>query len=167
MAVTGRIERAPTRGVFSDVDGEVEREIAVQAAVRAPGEPARIERVAADVRGNAIDDVVRTERDTAAARITGRIAQVVDYAFFVLYGLLGLRFLLAFVAARSGAGFTRFITNVTDPLYWPFRNIVEGLHIGGGHVIALSVVVAVIVYGLLHLAVRGLLRLVAERRFGV
>jgi uncharacterized protein YggT (Ycf19 family) len=165
MPITGRIEGSPH--VIAEVGDEVERDIAAKGAVPAPGEPARIERVAANLRGAAIDDVVRTERDVAAARITGRIAQVLDYLFALVYALLGVRFLLAFLAARSGAGFTRFVTTVTDPLYAPFRNIVDGLRLGGGHVVALSIVVAVIAYGLLHLATRGLLGVIAKRRVGV
>ena len=53
-----------------------------------------------------------------------RVSQIVDYIFYVLYALLGLRFLLALLAAKSTAGFVRFIVAVTDPFYRPFRGIV-------------------------------------------
>lgn len=164
MPVTSRAEGAPPRsGVISQVGDDVERDIASSAAVPAPGEPARIERVAADLRGSAISDVVRSERDASTARRAGRVSQVVDYLFFVVYGLLGLRFVLALIAARSTAGFTQFVATVTDPLYAPFRGIISSTNLGHGYVVVLSIVVALVVYALAHLAIRGLIRLVAHR----
>lgn len=165
MAMTDRVESVPTRaGVIAQVGDDVEQEIADSATVPAPGEPARIERVAANIRGNAIGDVARGERDVTAARWVGRVSQVVDYLFLILYGLLGLRFVLALIAARSSAGFTQFVVAVTDPLYAPFRNIVSSTHLGDGYVVVLSLVVALVVYGLAHLGIHGLFRLVAHRQ---
>lgn len=164
MSVTGRVQSAPLRGgVVSEVNDGVESEIAARAAAPSPDEPARIERVAADLRGTAIAGVARDVRDVGVARVIGRISQVVDYLFFVVYGLLGLRFVLALIAARSTAGFTQFIAMVTDPLYAPFRGIVSNTNLGHGYVVVASVVVALVVYGMAHVAVRGLLRIVAHR----
>ena len=87
-----------------------------------------------------------------------RISQVIDYLFFVLYALLGLRFLLALLAASSSAGFVRFIVTVTDPFYEPFRGIVSSPRTDGGHTLMVPLVIAFIVYVLLHLAINGLLR---------
>jgi hypothetical protein len=96
-----------------------------------------------------------------------RESQVVDYIFFVIYALLGMRFLLALMAARSTAGFVRFIVAVTNPFYLPFRGIVASPSTDQGHTLLLPIVVALIAYMLLHLAINGLLRMVAHRKTAI
>jgi uncharacterized protein YggT (Ycf19 family) len=77
---------------------------------------------------------------------------------------LGMRFLLALLAARSSAGFVRFIVAVTAPFYEPFRGIVASPSTNAGHTLLLPIVVAIIAYVLLHLAINGLLRMFAHRK---
>ena len=101
------------------------------------------------------------------ARGVARVSQVVDYIFFVIYALLGLRFLLALLAARSSAGFVRFIVTVTSPFYEPFRGIVSSPSTDNGHTLMMPLVVAIIVYILLHLGINGLLRLIAHRKTAI
>ncbi|MDX6574446.1 MAG: hypothetical protein QOE96_399, partial [Blastocatellia bacterium] len=110
--------------VKSQVEGEVQAEIAESAAVTPAPETARIDQLAGQFRAKAVDEVVETEREVGRARGVARVSQVIDYLFFVLYALLGLRFLLALLAANSNAGFVQFIVTVTNPFYQPFRNIV-------------------------------------------
>lgn len=153
--------------VKSQVEGEVQAEIAESAAQTPPREGARIDQVAGEFRTKAVDEVVQTEREVGRARGVARVSQVIDYIFFVLYALLGLRFLLALLAARSGAGFVRFIVAVTDPFYKPFRGIVSSPTIEGGHTLMMPLVIAIIVYVLLHLAINGLLRILAHRKTAV
>jgi hypothetical protein len=153
--------------VKSQVEGEVQAEIADRAAVAPPAEGQKIDQVAGDFRAKAVNEVVETEREVGRARGAARISQVVDYIFFVIYALLGLRFLLALLAARSGAGFVQFIVTVTNPFYSPFRGIVSSPTAGGGHTLMLPLVVAIIVYVLLHLAINGLLRMIAHRKTAV
>lgn len=93
-----------------------------------------------------------------------RISQIVDYAFYAAYALLAVRFALALIAARSGAGFVRFIVAITNPLYEPFRGIVKSPHLGGGHTLVLPLIVAIVAYALLHAAITGLLRLLAHKK---
>ncbi len=95
------------------------------------------------------------------------MSQVVDYIFYVAYGLLAIRLVLALLAARSGAGFVQFIRAVTDPLYAPFRGIVASPTAEGGYTLALPIVVALVVYALLHAGVNGLLRLLAHRKTAI
>ena len=160
--------RAQQHGsVKSQVEGEVQAEIAEHAAEAAPREDARVQQVASEFRGKAVNEVVQSEREVERARGVARISQIVDYLFFVLYALLGLRFLLALLAARSGAGFVRFVVAVTDPFYRPFRGIVASPSIEGGHTLMLPLVIAIIVYLLLHLAINGLLRIIAHRKTAV
>ncbi len=152
--------------VKSQVEGEVQAEIAERAATR-PTEGAAIDQVAGEFRAKAVTEVVQTEREVERARGVARISQVIDYLFFVLYALLGLRFVLALLAARSSAGFVRFIVAVTDPFYRPFRGIVASPSTDGGHTLMLPLVIAIVVYILLHLGINGLLRMFAHRKVAV
>ncbi len=153
--------------VKSQVEGEVEAEIAEQAARTAPKEEARVGQVADDFRAKAVDEVVEHEHEVVRARGLARVSQIVDYIFYLIYALLGLRFLLALMAARSSAGFVRFIVAVTDPFYEPFRGIVASPRTDGGHTLMMPLVIAIIVYVLLHLGINGLLRLIAHRKTAI
>src|SRR5215210_6774176 len=139
--------------VKAQVEGEVEAEIAEQAARTAPPDEVRVEQVAQDFRAKAVDEVVETEREVERGRGAARISQIVDYIFFVIYGLLALRFLLALLAARSTAGFVQFIVAVTNPFYSPFKGIVASPRTDDGHTLLMPIVVAIIAYVLLHLAI--------------
>jgi F0F1-type ATP synthase membrane subunit a len=160
--------RAEQHGAIkSQVEGEVQAEIADRAAQAAPAEGQKIDQVAGEFRDKAVNEVVQTEREVGRARGVARISQVVDYIFFVIYALLALRFLLALLAARSSAGFVRFIVTVTNPFYEPFRGIVASPSTDGGHTLVLPLVIAIIVYILLHLGINGLLRMFAHRKTAV
>ena len=153
--------------VKSQVEGEVQAEIAESAAVAPQPESERINQLAGQFRAKAVDEVVETEREVGRARGVARVSQVIDYIFFVLYALLGLRFLLALLAANSSAGFVQFIVTVTNPFYVPFRNIVASPRTGDGHTLMLPLVIAIIVYVLLHLAINGVLRIIAHRKTAI
>jgi hypothetical protein len=153
--------------VKAQVEGEVQAEIAESAAVTPPGESERIDQVAGQFRAKAVDEVVQTEREVERGRGAARISQVIDYLFFVLYALLGLRFLLALMAARSGAGFVQFIVAVTNPFYEPFRGIVGSPRTDAGHTLMMPLIIAFIVYVLLHLGINGILRMIAHRKTAV
>jgi len=151
--------------VKADIEGEVHQEIAAEASrTRASDEARQIKDVASEFRSRAVDEVVETEREVSRSRGLARVSQVVDYIFYVIYGLLGMRFLLALLAARSSAGFVQFIVAITDPFYTPFRGIVRSPSIEGEHTLMLPIVVAIVAYIMLHLAILGLLRLLAHRR---
>lgn len=153
--------------VKSQVEGEVQAEIAEHAAQTPPPDHARVGQIADEFKAKAVDEVVEQEREVGRARGLARVSQIVDYIFYVIYALLGLRFLLALLAARSGAGFVRFIVAVTDPFYEPFRGIVASPRTDGGHTLMLPLVIAIIVYILLHLGINGLLRLIAHRKTAI
>jgi len=69
--------------------------------------------------------------------------------------------------ARSSAGFVRFFVAVTGPFYQPFRGIVSSPSTGDGHTLMMPLVIAIIVYVLLHLAINGLLRMLAHRKTAI
>lgn len=99
-----------------------------------------------------------------AARTTARGSQFLDYAFYVLYGLLGVRLVLAMIAADSNNGFVRGISAVTAPFYAPFKGIVASPTVEGGSTFVMPIIVAIVAYALLHLAINGLLRMVGTRK---
>jgi len=153
--------------VKAQVEGEVQAEIADQAQVAAPAESQRIEQVAGDFRAKAVNEVIDTEREVQRGRGAARISQIIDYIFFVLYALLGMRFLLALLAARSSAGFVQFIVAVTNPFYLPFKGIVASPSTDQGHTLMMPIIIAIIAYLLLHLAINGLLRMLAHRKTAI
>lgn len=150
--------------IKSNVKAEVGDDIYAEAARPVPSQAARVEAVADGMRSTAVDEVVQTEREVKRARIVARISQVVDYAFFLVYGLLTIRLLLELFAARESAGFFQFIKSVTDPFYAPFRGLVPSPSTPEGFTLALPIVIAIVVYMLLHLAINGLLRIFAHRK---
>lgn len=153
--------------IKSNVKAEVGGEINAEAARPAPSQAARVEEVADGMRRSAVNEVVETEREVERARVVARISQIVDYIFFLVYGLLAVRLLLELFAARESAGFFQFIKTVTDPFYSPFRGLMASPTTAEGFTLALPIVVAIVVYMLLHLAINGLLRMFAHRKTAV
>ena len=153
--------------IKAEVEGDVNAEIASRAERTTSAEAKKMEQVAGDFRGKAINEVVQTDREVERARGMARFSQVIDYIFYVIYALLAIRLLLALMAARSTAGFVEFIRTVTDPLYAPFRGIVPSPSAEGGFTLALPIVIAIIVYALLHAGINGLLRLFAHRKTAI
>jgi uncharacterized membrane protein len=150
--------------VKANVEGEVQAEIADEAQAPVVGESQKIREVAGEFRSKAVNEVIDTEREVERGRGAARVSQIVDYIFYVIYALLGMRFLLALMAARSTAGFVQFIVTVTNPFYAPFRGIVASPTTDQGHTLLLPIVIAIIAYVLLHLAINGLLRMMAHRK---
>ena len=165
LAIDEARRAAQHESVKSQVEGEVQAEIGERAAVKtAPGETHRIDQVAGEFRSKAVNEVVDTEREVERSRSLARVSQVVDYIFWVIYALLGMRFLLSLLAARSSAGFVQFIVTVSNPFYAPFRGIVASPSTDQGHTLLLPIVVAIIAYALLHLGINALLRMFAHRK---
>ena len=150
--------------VKSFVEREVGAEVAAEATVPTPRELAGEGRVAAHLRRQALNDVVVTERAVERARGAARVSQVVDYVFYVIYGLLLVRIGLALLAGNPEAGFYRFIRAVTAPFYAPFRGIVESPTDPAGHTLMLPLVIALVVYMLCHVAINGALRMSVLRK---
>jgi uncharacterized protein YggT (Ycf19 family) len=148
---------AVKRTVRSDVAGE----IAVEAARRPAGD---VQDLAGSLREAAVTEVEATHQEVERGRAAARASQVVDYVFFLIYGLLGVRLLLELFAARETAGFVQFVKSVTNPIYAPFRGIVPSPTTPEGFTLALPIIVALVAYMLLHAAINGLLRILAHRK---
>ncbi len=147
-----------------EVEGEVTSDIAARARQRSPGDSQRMNQVAGQLREKAFDSVADTEREVTRSRGLARVSQVVDYIFCLIYALLGLRFLLALMAARSNAGFVQFVVAVTNPFFAPFKGIVASPGSEEGYTLMLPILVAILAYGILHIAIWGLLRVLGNRR---
>ena len=161
-------ERATNyEAIKSGVQSQVAGDIYSEAVRPVPGQQAVVEETADRMRRRAVDEVVETEGEVERARGAARVSQIVDYIFFLIYGLLAIRLLLALFAARENAGFFKFIKAVTDPFYAPFRGLVPSPSTPEGFTLALPIVVAIVAYMLLHLAINGLLRIMAHRKTSV
>jgi uncharacterized protein YggT (Ycf19 family) len=148
----------------SRVERDVNADITARAESARAVETPRLETVAKDLRGKAIDDVVGKDREVTRARGLARTSQVVDYVFALIYGLLAIRLVLNMVAARSGNGFVQLIDNITNPFYGMFRGIVPSPSVDGGFTLAIPIIIAIVVYALLHAAINGFLRMIAQRK---
>jgi hypothetical protein len=164
VAVDEARRAAQHTAMKSQVEREVSADLAVQAEHAPPSESRRLGAIAGAMRGTAISEVVGTDREVRRARGLARVSQVVDYLFYVVYSLLAIRLALALMAARPSVGFVKFITVVTDPFYALFRGIVASPTAEGGYTLALPIVIAIVVYVVLHAGIKGLLRLIAHRR---
>lgn len=151
----------------ASVERDVNADIAHRAEHVGAAEAATLDRVASDMRGDAIAEVAGTGREIDRGRSFARVSQVVDYVFSLLYGLLAIRLVLALVAARSDNGFVQFIDAVTDPFYSLFRGIVASPSAEGGFTLVVPIIIAIIVYALLHAAISGLLRMLVHRKTAV
>lgn len=150
--------------IKTEVKSEVGGEIAAEAERPNLQQQQRVGNIADGMRDKAVDEVVQTNREVERGRTAARISQVVDYVFFLIYGLLTIRLLLELFAARNSAGFVKFIKTVTGIFYQPFAGIVPTPTAQGGFKLALPIIVAIIAYMVLHLAINGILRIIAHRK---
>jgi uncharacterized protein YggT (Ycf19 family) len=149
--------------VKTQIEGNVNAEIKGRARTASPEQSERVGQVAEEFRGRAIAETVASEHAVARSRGAARISQYIDYGFYVIYTLLTIRLALGLIAARSTSGFVQFINAVTYPLYLPFRGIVPSPS-AEGSTLGLPIIIAIIVYIVLHAAINGLLRLAANRK---
>jgi uncharacterized protein YggT (Ycf19 family) len=152
--------------VKSNVESRVNGEIVADASTGVH-RGTRLTDAAERMRDRAVSDVVETEQDVERGRVVARISQVVDYIFLLIYSLLTIRLLLELFAARESAGFFKFIKSVTNPIYSPFAGLVPSPSTPEGFTLALPIIVAIVVYMLLHLAINSFLRILAHRKVEV
>ncbi len=150
--------------VKSSAEAEVNQDIAEEVHRARANDRDDIRDIAEELSENAASEVIETNREIERGRSAARVSQVVDYIFFVIYGLLSIRLILELFAARESAGFVKLIKSATGLLYQPFAGIVPSPTVDGGFTLALPIVVAIVVYALLHLAINGILRMLAHRK---
>ncbi len=144
------------------LETSVGQEIADKAARSSAAEDAELESVAAGLKHRAAAEVRQTEAELQRGRSLARVGQVVDYVFFLVYSLIALEISLKLVGAHQSSGFKQFLDAATIPLLRPFRGLLWDPSFGSVQIMS-SYVVALVVYALLHLALKKLLRLLAHR----
>lgn len=152
--------------VRDDIRGKVDRkvgeEIARETDHTAPEEQAEVESVARDMKAKSVAGLRRSERELGTGRRLKRIYQFIAYAFYVVYGLVGLMIGLELIGARDGSSFMKAMTLVTTPILAPFRAVLSDPSIGGSRLM-LSYGLALVVYILVHLAIKGIFRVLIHR----
>ena len=113
-----------------------------------------------------MQEVATTESELDRAQAAARASQVVDYLFYLVYGIIGLEIVLNAMGARQSAGFKQFIDAIATPFLAPFRGLMPTPGVGSFR-LSLSYIVALAVYVLLHMAVNGLFRLIVHRKTAV
>lgn len=154
---------AQLEAVKNKVGGDVRTEIVNQADEVTPADQNRAGELASDLKQRSFREVADTANELDQTRVVARVSQVLDYIFFLIYGLIGLEIILELLGARDSNGFKQFIDMVSAPVLGPFRGLMHDFFAGPFHLM-LSYVAALIVYLMLHLAVNGLLRLFAHRK---
>jgi uncharacterized protein YggT (Ycf19 family) len=150
--------------IKSKLEGDVHQSIARESnAAGSPADQAEIRSVAADLRHKATNEVAQTERELGRARGVTRSSQVIDYLFYLAYGLISVEIVLELFGARESSGFKSFIDALSMPLLAPFRGLFRDPSVGSMQLM-FSYIAALVVYILLHLAVNGLLRIFTERK---
>lgn len=88
---------------------------------------------------------------------------LIYFIFGVLEIAIALRVLLKLMAANPDAGFSRFIYGVTGPFVAPFTGIVGEPTAGGGSVLELPSILAIIIYLILSWIVVKLVQFAIDR----
>ena len=157
---------AQHEAVKSAIHGDVNAEIAVAADEPTPRQAAQAEVLGREFRQRAMDEVVETEVEVERAKGAARVSQFVDYAFYVVYGIISLEIILELLGARESAGFKQLIDTLAAPFLAPFEGLMPDPS-SGPFRLMLSYIMALVVYLLIHLAVNGLLRMIAHRKVAV
>lgn len=158
--------QASHQEVKSSIDDDVNARIKRESARMTPAKSGEVTGVAHALTQRSVNETAATEREVGRGRTAARISQVVDYVFYVIYGLIALQFVLGLIGARSSNGFVQFTGAATGPLLAPFEHIV-GTPTAGVYQVRMSYLFALIVYVLIHLAINGVFRLVAHRKVTV
>jgi len=148
------------------VRGEVQRDVVKRADKMDALGDRQADEIAGHLKQKASREVIETETEIDRARGVARVSQVIDYIFYLIYGILGLEIMLELIGARESNAFKNFVDLLAAPLVAPFRGLVSDPS-AGQFQLRLSYIVAVIVYLLIHLAINGLLRMLAHRKTAV
>lgn len=148
------------------VQNEVNAQIGSNVANTTPANRLEVSRVAEDLKQNTIVDIRSTESSLKRAKVVTRVSQVIDYLFYLCYGVIGLEILLDVMGASNSNGFRKFLHLITAPLLMPFNNLMPNPSVGH-FTLMISYVVALVVYILIHLAINGLLRLLVQKKTAI
>jgi uncharacterized protein YggT (Ycf19 family) len=155
---------------YEAIKGKVQQDVNAEIANHADrldeNEQAQAAAVGGQLKRKALNELANTEAELARSRGIARVSQVIDYLFYLIYGLISLQIVLDLLGARHGNSFRGFIETACAPLLAPFKSLMPSVG-SGSFQLRLSYVFALIVYLLLHLAINGLLRLLASRKTAI
>jgi uncharacterized protein YggT (Ycf19 family) len=157
---------AQHESVKGEVREKVHAEITRKTDERTAADQANAEALAESLKRKAVREVATTEAELDRGQAAARASQIVDYLFYIVYGLIGLEIVLDAIGARQSAGFKQFIDAIATPFLAPFKGLMPAPGVGSFRFM-LSYIVALVVYVLLHMAVNGLLRLFVHRKTAV
>ena len=149
--------------VKGEVREKVHAEISRQADDIRPREQDTADALASTLKQKAVREVATTEAQIDRARTIARLSQIVDYVFYLIYGVIALEIVLEALGARENAGFKQFVDTMSAPLLAPFEGLMAD-PAAGNYRLTISYIFALIVYFLVHLAVKGLLRLFIQKK---
>jgi uncharacterized protein YggT (Ycf19 family) len=166
LAVDEAEKLARHEAVKQEVNREVQSEIAQEADQFTRPEQARVANVGRQMRSKAIDEVASTENELDRARGVARLSQVIDYIFYLIYGIITLEIILELFGARDANAFKRFVDALSAPFLAPFKSLLVD-PAAGRFQLRLSYFVALVVYILIHMAINGMLRLFVHKKTSV
>jgi|GEM_PF-3926299 len=106
------------------------------------------------VEQRAVREVIDTDGEIRKSRGAARGAQILDYLFFLLYGLIVIEIVLELAGARETNGFKQVMDTITYPFLKPFKGLFAD-PAGGEYRVMFSYLAALGIYILTHLAVRA------------
>ena len=93
-----------------------------------------------------------------------RVERIVDGVFLTVYSLLGIRLIMAIAGASSDGLFVRLISGVTDPLYAVFGGILPRMTSDGDYTLAFPLLLAILLYAVVHGLAKAMLKKLTRRR---
>jgi YggT family protein len=163
LAIEEENRLARHEAVKNEINKEVQSEVTREADNLNSQDQHRLAAVGQQLRSKSIDEVASTEGELERAKGVARLSQVIDYIFYLVYGIITLEIILELLGARDGNAFKRFVDAISAPFLSPFKSLLVD-PAAGRFQLRLSFFVALIVYILLHLAINGMLRLFAHRK---
>jgi uncharacterized protein YggT (Ycf19 family) len=148
------------------VRNEVHAQIEDKANQFSRTEQSEVTAVAAKLKQGTITEIGDTEVALGRAKVAARTSQIIDYIFYLIYGIIGLQILLALLGASNSNGFKRFLNVISTPFLAPFNRIMPNLTFGRFSFM-LSYIVAIVIYILIHLAINGLLRMLVHKKSAI
>ena len=142
---------------------EIQQKTQEQAEELTPNEQGRVERLGNRFKNEAITEVQETEKEVKRARGTARTSQVIDYIFYLIYVVIGLRIIFDLFGARESNAFDNFVDAVSSPFLAPFHNLFPD-PVSGRFQLRFSYLAALGIYVVLHLTINGFLRMLAHRK---
>ena len=156
----GRVQHEAIKGEVRD---EVNSEIARHAHQLDSEDRAVAAAAGERLKQETMNEVVDTEVEIQRSRGVARVSQIIDYIFYLIYGIISLEIILDLLGARQGNTFREIVDTLAAPFLVPFVGLMND-PVMGSMKLRLSFIIALVAYLLLHLAITGLLRLVAQRK---